>query len=377
MLKIVADHKIPFLAGALEPFARVVYLPGARISRQDLVDADALMVRTRTRCDAALLEGTSVKMIASATIGHDHIDKEYCTQKGIAWHNAPGCNAASVAQYMASALAMIAKETGMEPGSLTMGIIGAGNVGKKVIALCEALGIRTLVNDPPRQRAEGAGGFCGLGDLIENSDIVSLHVPLSRSGQDKTYHMVDEEFLEKMKPNSWLVNTSRGEVVKTTALKTSLQHNQIRGAILDVWENEPDIDLNLLSLAFLGTPHIAGSSADGKANGTAMSVQAISHFFGLGIDHWQPHNLPEGQLVVVTPDPNLKSEMELFIDLSLQAYPIAIDDINLRSNPNDFEKLREEYPIRREPHALGVNTSGLTPGYRDFVTRLGYKISEE
>ncbi|HSV76321.1 MAG TPA: 4-phosphoerythronate dehydrogenase, partial [Bacteroidales bacterium] len=319
MLKIVADHKIPFLAGVLEPYAKVVYLPGAQITRSDLMDADALVVRTRTRCHAELLEGTEVKIIASATIGHDHIDKEFCERKGIAWHSAPGCNSASVAQYIASALAMIAKKTGMKPENLTMGIIGAGNVGKKVIALCKTLGIRALVNDPPRQRAEGTGDFCSLPELIENSDIVTLHVPLTMSGPDKTFHLANEGFFGNMKPNGWLINTSRGEVVDSEALKTALRKQRIKGVILDVWENEPLIDLDLLEKVFLGTPHIAGYSADGKANGTAMTVQALSRFFGLGLDNWRPVNLPEGPLAVVTPAYLPQSETGLFIDLSLQA----------------------------------------------------------
>lgn len=376
MLKIVADHKIPFLAGVLEPFAKVVYLPGAQITRSDLMDADALVVRTRTRCHAELLEGTEVKIIASATIGHDHIDKEFCERKGIAWHSAPGCNSASVAQYIASALAMIAKKTGMKPENLTMGIIGAGNVGKKVIALCKTLGIRALVNDPPRQRAEGTGDFCSLPELIENSDIVTLHVPLTMSGPDKTFHLANEGFFGNMKPNGWLINTSRGEVVDSEALKTALRKQRIKGVILDVWENEPLIDLDLLEKVFLGTPHIAGYSADGKANGTAMTVQALSRFFGLGLDNWRPVNLPEGPLAVVTPAYLPQSETGLFIDLSLQAYPIAHDDRALRSNPAGFEKLREEYPIRREPPALRVNAAELNAGYRDFVIRLGYQIAD-
>ncbi|HSV88972.1 MAG TPA: 4-phosphoerythronate dehydrogenase [Bacteroidales bacterium] len=374
MLKIVADDKIPFLAGVLEPFAMVEYLPGSKIMRNHLTGADALIVRTRTRCNAGLLEGTNVRFIASATIGHDHIDQQYCERKGIAWQSAPGCNSASVVQYMASALALIIRKTGMKPDKLTFGIIGAGNVGKKLIALCETLGIRTLVNDPPRQRTEGVGAFCSLDELLRYSDIVSFHVPLTMTGPDKTYHMAEEGFFKKIKTGAWLVNTSRGEVINTGAIKIALRKDKIQGAVIDVWENEPIIDLELLHMAFLATPHIAGYSADGKANGTAMSVQALSRFFGLGLDDWRPENLPEWPVSVINPDPGIESKMKLFTDLSLKAYPISQDDSTLRMNPGSFEMLRENYPVRREPPALSVNTKMLHNDYRDFISRLGYKL---
>jgi erythronate-4-phosphate dehydrogenase len=374
MIKIVADNKIPFLAGVLEMVAKVEYLPGAMINHKHLLDADALMVRTRTRCDASLLEGTPVKFIASATIGHDHIDKEYCREKGIAWTNAPGCNAGSVVQYVSSAMAHIFSQKKSPFGEITLGVIGAGNVGSRLIKVAKTLGIKTLVNDPPRERTEGSEGFCSLDTLLAASDIVTLHVPLNMAGPDKTFHMANQVFFRKMKPGAWLINSSRGEVAETKALISALQSGKLEGTIIDVWENEPDIDRELLSLVTIATPHIAGYSADGKANGTSMSVQAISRYFGLGLDEWRPQTIPLSLKAPLSLSAKAKSKEEIFCELSLQAYDIYVDDSALRKVPETFEKLRGDYPIRREPHALKVRGNLLKKEQMDFIRALGYNL---
>lgn len=373
MLKIVADHKIPFLQGALEPFAKVEYLPGASISRHHLLGADAIVVRTRTQCNAGLLEGTKVRFIASATIGHDHIDKDYCIQKNISCVNAPGCNADSVVQYMASALAMILRQTGKSFKEITIGIVGAGNVGHRFAKLCSTLGISTLINDPPREIREGSSGFTSLENVLKNADIISFHVPLTRLGPFKTLHMANADFLSKIRQGAWLINTSRGEVVQTDALKNALQNGVLTGAILDVWEDEPSIDLQLLQMVYIATPHIAGYSADGKANGTTMSVQAISRFFNLGIDQWRPDFIPASPGGIITPGPYNSLE-ELFCDISLKAYDIHNDHCRLMAHAHLFEKLREDYPIRREAPALTVDGTMLTEEAKGLVAKLGYKF---
>jgi erythronate-4-phosphate dehydrogenase len=352
MLKIVADHKIPFLQGALEPVARVEYLPGARISREHLLDADAIITRTRTRCNEALLEGTPVKFIATATIGYDHIDTEYCDSKGISWTNAPGCNSASVRQYIASALATIITKTGKPYSDFTLGIVGAGNVGTKVEFMARTLGMNVLVNDPPRVAAGHQGNFCELEQLIAESDIITMHVPLTMTGEYATWHMAGEKFFEGMKTGAWFINSSRGEVHDTQALKNALTSGKLSGIILDVWENEPEIDLQLMDYALIATPHIAGYSADGKANGTSMSVQAISRFFGLGLDNWYPASIPPALINQLIIDGNNKGDGEILSQLNLLAYNICADTLRLKTSPKSFELLRETYPIRREPHAL-------------------------
>ncbi|MBO4536323.1 MAG: 4-phosphoerythronate dehydrogenase, partial [Bacteroidales bacterium] len=268
-MKIVCDDKIPFLRGVFEPYAEVVYLPGAAITAADVRDADALIVRTRTRCNCALLEGSSVRVIASATIGYDHIDTAWCSEHGIEWANAPGCNSGSVAQYIASALKVLAERFDLDLGNTTFGIVGVGHVGGKVARVAQALGMRVLLNDPPRAAAEGPDGFVSLDDLIAGSDIITLHVPLT----SETHHLFDAGRLSQMRPDQILINTSRGEVVDGEALKSALRARRLATAVLDVWEHEPDIDPELAQLVEIATPHIAGYSQDGKAAGTTAAVR--------------------------------------------------------------------------------------------------------
>jgi erythronate-4-phosphate dehydrogenase len=372
MLKIVADSKIPFLEGALEKVAQVVYLPGSKITRDNLVDADALIVRTRTKCNEALLKGTSVKFIASATIGYDHIDTDYCNTNAIAWTNAPGCNSASVKQYIASVIAEIIKVEKKSFSDITLGIVGVGNVGSKIYEMSKILGIKTLLNDPPRQRKEGEDGFTDIESLISESDIITLHVPLTADGIDKTLHMTNSQFFAKIKKGAWFINTSRGEVMETQSLIRALESNRINGAVIDVWENEPNINLKLLELAHIATPHIAGYSADGKANGTAMSVQAISKFFNLGMDNWQPNNVPQAKQSSLTINCKDKFKEQIFCELSSFAYNIKTDSDRLKKSPETFEQQRDNYPIRREPENLEIIAKDALTPLKDMIQSLGF-----
>ncbi len=280
-MKIVADNAIPFLKGVLEPYARVEYLPGKTIATADVRDADALIVRTRTRCDAALLEGSSVKLIATATIGFDHIDTEYCRRHGIEVATAAGCNARGVLQYVAAALVRLSRVQAWEPADKTLGIVGVGHVGSLVEAYARTWGFRVVACDPPREEREH-GGFLPLEEVACQADILTFHTPLD----DTTRHMAGAKLFERMKPGSILINTSRGEVVDGQALRESgLQY------VLDVWEHEPDLDPLLLRDALLATPHIAGYSAQGKANATALSVRTIGRYFGLSLGEWYPSNI--------------------------------------------------------------------------------------
>jgi erythronate-4-phosphate dehydrogenase len=208
-LKIVIDDKIPFIKGVFEPFSEVLYLPGQKIEHRHVKDADAIITRTRTICNRELLDNTSVKFIATATIGYDHIDTSYCNENGIIWKNAPGCNSGSVMQYVASALASLAKKYNFSFQDRTLGVVGVGNVGKKIVRLGEALGMRVLLNDPPVMR-RGACGFISLEGILRECDIISLHTPLNLSGEDKTFHLFDENTFKKINPNTIFINTSRG-----------------------------------------------------------------------------------------------------------------------------------------------------------------------
>lgn len=347
-MKIIIDDKIPYIKGALEPFAEVVYLSGDRTTPEIVKDADALITRTRTNCNAQLLSGSSVKFIATATIGFDHIDTEYCDQSGITWTNAPGCNSKSVVQYIASALVVLADKKGFQLKDKTIGIIGVGNVGAKVARLCEILGMKVLLNDPPRARAEGKKAFVELDELLEKADIITLHVPLYMDGTDKTFHLADEAFFKAAKKNPIIINSCRGEVTNTEALKTALKSGAVSGAVIDCWENEPLLDRELLNLVDLATPHIAGYSRDGKANGTNMSIRAISKFFNLGINNWKCSGIEPPMLPDILIDGTGKSTQQILAEAILATYDIRKDDLGLRNSVEAFEIQRGNYPVRRE-----------------------------
>ena len=352
-MKIVADIDVPFLEGVFEPYSEVVYKKGLEISREDVLDADALIVRTRTRCDGALLEGTSVKMIATATIGTDHIDLEYCRKAGIEVANAAGCNAGGVMQYVFSALYGVAARKGIKIDGSTIGIVGVGHVGSKVEAMAEYLGFNILRCDPPRAAAEGPEGFCSLEHLLENSDVVTLHVPLDET----TRGMANADFFTLMKPGAIFINAARGEIVDEQAL---LEASPKFGAIvIDTWNNEPDINEELVETADIATPHIAGYTFQGKQNGTAFAVQALARHFGIQelYDYFPAQDLPGHEPVLL----DLKGKNHGEIAAVFQYnYPIFTDDFRFRMEPHKFEKLRSEYQYRREIIYTNTNTNMFT-----------------
>lgn len=341
IMKIVADKYVPFLEGVFEPYAEVVYIDGRSISHDDIIDADAMLIRTRTKCDAALLDGTSVKIIATATIGMDHIDLQYCAEKGIAVHNAEGCNAGGVMQYVFSALYGVAARKAIKLDGYNFGIVGVGNVGRKVEAMARYLGFNVLRCDPPRAAAEGAEGFCSLDELLANSQIVTMHVPLDET----TRGMADEDFFLKMQMGTIFINAARGEILVDEALKEA--YPKLGAAIIDTWNNEPDVDEELIDLVDVATPHIAGYSYQGKLNGTAMSVQALARYFGIEeLYEFYPVDEEEGHDPVLL---DLKGKKQGEIAAVFQYnYPIFTDDFRFRMYPKDFEKMRSNYQYRRE-----------------------------
>jgi len=365
-MKIVADDKIPFFRNVFEPYAEVVYLPASAIRRDTIKDADILVVRTRTICDENLLDGTRVGFIATATTGDDHIDKDYCAARGIRWVNAEGCNSTAVSEYVAAAILCLAGEKKLSPGQLTLGIVGVGRIGTKVSRIGEALGMEVLLNDPPRARAEGSASFTSLETLIENADIISLHVPFTTEGPDRTYGLLDEAALNRLKEMAILINTSRGGVVDEKALKKKLIAQRTVCAILDVWEHEPRLDRSLLDLACIGTPHIAGYSLQGKRNASRAVISAIGRYL----------NLPQENLEAAGPDADIswtvpidsrgKTDEEIIGEAVASMYDIREDDGKLRMEPRMFEQQREQYEYREEfsrgkillnekrEHALGI-----------------------
>jgi len=376
-MKIVIDDKIPFLEGVLEPYASTLYKNGASISPADVKKADALIIRTRTRCDAGLLAGSTMKFIASATIGHDHIDEKYCKESNIAWSNAPGCNAGSVVQYVAAALCFWSNKTGKPLKGNCIGIVGVGNTGSGVANLCRTLGMKVLQNDPPRERREGSNAFVDIQTILEKADIISLHVPLNQDGEDKTCHLVNADNLSKMDRCSLLINTCRGEVVDNTALKMALQKGLLKNAVLDVWENEPGIDRALMSCLLLATPHIAGYSADGKATGTAMAVQAFARHFGISdLESWFPNLIPPPARPQFTPTFGNTDEESFLKQAVLHTYPIQEDDGRLREAPQNFEDLRGNYPLRREFSAYTIRLNRQEDPQTKQLEKLGFRIAD-
>lgn len=373
-MKIVTDDKIPFLKGILEQWADVTYLPGNKITRKVLADAEALLTRTRTKCTEELLEGTAVRFIGTATIGFDHIDTQYCERKGITWTNAPGCNSSSVQQYIAAALLKMSAEFRQPLRGRVLGIIGVGNVGSKVHKLASLLGMEVLLNDPPRERKEGGRTYVSLLEVLERSDILTLHVPLNIVGDDSTWHLINDKTLKKVKKGAWLVNSSRGEVADTAAIKKALSSGRLGGAILDVWEHEPDIDLDLMSRTFLATPHIAGYSTDGKANGTSMVINALCRHFNLPMKDWYPEDVPAPEHPLIPLDGIGKSEEDILREAVSHTYNIDEDNMSLRFSPSDFEKLRGEYRLRREFPAYSVALNGGNKRVRKMLEGLGFRV---
>ncbi|MFO7852292.1 MAG: 4-phosphoerythronate dehydrogenase [Bacteroidota bacterium] len=353
-MKILIDKNVPFIHGVLEAYADIKYVKGSKISRELVAGADAIIIRTRTRCNKQLLEGTGVKFIGTTSIGTDHIDIDWCRANGIHCASAPGCNSGSVMQYLTATLLYLAVKYTIDPPRTTLGIVGVGNVGSKVADMAKALGYKIMLNDPPRERIEGKKFFTSLDKLLYESDIVTLHVPLSLEGPDKTHQMVNDRFLSKMKMNSILINTSRGQVVDEKALIAQIVKTKIKSAVLDVWGNEPGINRNLLELCNIGTAHIAGYSVDGKANATKMIVRQLAKYFDLPLKDWKPGPLPVPDDSVIDISEFGDNDMEIIFQAVKQSYDIEKDSDKLKKNPELFEKLRNDYGLRREFHAYTV-----------------------
>ncbi|MCB9781338.1 MAG: 4-phosphoerythronate dehydrogenase [Candidatus Omnitrophica bacterium] len=375
MRLIVFDENIPYGAEAFSKLGRTVSLPGRGIRREDLAEAEILIVRSITRVNRDLLEGTPVRFVGTATIGTDHIDLGYLRDEGIAFSDAAGCNANSVSEYVTAAILHLEKQKGVSFVGKTAGIIGVGNVGKKVEAKLSALGMRVLLNDPPRAEKEGSERFTELGTLLRESDLLTVHTPLEKSGNHPTYHLIGSDEIERMKPSAFLFNTSRGAVVDGVALLSALKGERIAGAVLDVWENEPTPNLELLEKVELATPHIAGYSLDGKINGTRIMFEAAARFLGVHESWDEAWNPP-----VEKPEFSLKNiDRDSLREAVFHAYAIHEDDarmreiLNLREEERGpfFDRLRKEYPVRREFQNYQVEG-----GDTQTLKRLGFQTTE-
>lgn len=329
-MRILVDRAIPFLKGVLEPYAEVLYLDGNAFTPEAVKEADALIIRTRTRCDKALLEGSKVQFIATATIGFDHIERDYCQAHDIVVSTSAGCNARGVLQWVSAALAILAQRENFRPEERTLGIVGVGNVGRLIKEYAEMWGFRVICSDPPRQEREQLG-FVSLEDVLQNSDIVTLHTPLDAS----TKHLINSKNIALLRSGATLINASRGECVDTEATK----RNDLT-YITDVWENEPALDSEYLAKSIVATPHIAGYSAQGKANATALAVQALARHFALPLESWRPNEVQKVEPQAIS--------WEEMCGTIANYCNLEAESASLRNNPGNFEELRNNYHYREE-----------------------------
>ena len=360
-MKIVADPNIPYLREAFRLLGDITLILGRQMNVATVHDADALLVRSVTTVNDGLLEGSRVKFVATATIGFDHVDTGYLTQHGIGFSTAAGSNANSVAEYIIAAMLELGCRKKFRLRDKTLGVVGVGNVGSKVVRYAEALGMRVLQNDPPRQRAEG-GPFVSLERVIAEADIITLHVPLTKSGPDATVHL--------LKPHRGiLINSSRGAVLDNKVLINATP----TGLVLDVWEGEPNLLPGLLEKVDIGTPHIAGYSFDGKVNGTRMIYEAACKFFSLPAT-WTPilpsPPVPRVEAMVAAGE----DDEDVLRRVIRQVYDVTGDDAALRANPKMFDQLRAEYPVRREFFNTELVLSGAGKSLTDKFAALGFRL---
>ncbi len=377
---------MPYAREAFSTLGDVLVKDGRAIAREDVRDAAILATRSTTRVDANLLEGTAVRFVGTATIGTDHMDIGYIEERGIAWCYSPGCNANSVSEYVTAALLCLANRCGFELAGKTLGVVGVGNVGSRVVAKAEALGLRVLQNDPPRERAEypdGGSPFVALDDLLGASDIVTMHVPLSREGPDPTYHMGDERFFDQLRGGTVFLNCARGAVVGSDALLAAMNGGKVPHVVIDTWEGEPGCRADLLGCVDLGTPHIAGHSFEGKVMGTVMVYREACRFLGVE-PVWSPDALlPEPPVPCISMDTAGRCNEEILWDIVRRVYDIEADDARLRETlgetPGDravqFDALRRNYPVRREFRFTQADVSGASAALERTLAGLGFGMA--
>nr|WP_082709110.1 4-phosphoerythronate dehydrogenase PdxB [Marinobacterium profundum] len=374
-LNIVADENIPSLQALLGHLGTIRTLPGRSMTSADLVEADVLLVRSITRVDRALLDGTPVRFVGTATIGMDHVDQTYLCDQGIAFSSAPGCNADAVVEFVLTVLYSLAAEQGFVLRDKTVGIIGVGNVGSRLQRRLERLGIKLLLNDPPRAAEEGES-FVSLDRLLDEADILCLHTPLVTAGPHPTQHLLGAVQLKRLRPGAILLNAGRGAAIDGAALLQVAQQRPDLTLVLDVWEHEPAIDPALVPLVRMGSPHIAGYSLDGKIRGTYMLYQALCRHLGLPSPAPLQDYLPRASVAQVDAGPGLTA-----LELMRLLYDPYRDDRALRATLGlpqaergaAFDRLRKEYPVRREFDTLTV-TGRLEPALAEELAALGFRV---
>jgi erythronate-4-phosphate dehydrogenase len=381
-MKIIADENIPFVKECFASIGDVQTLSGRKIAPDAIAEADILLVRSITPVNEKLLAGSKVKLVATATIGFEHVDVDYLKNRGISFASAPGSNANSVADYIVAALLSVAQKHKITLEGKSIGVVGVGNVGSKVAKKCAVLGMTVKLNDPPLFRRTGDSKYRPINELFD-CDFITLHAPLTREGQDKTYHLADEKFLASLKTGCVFINTCRGAVHDTAALKDAMQNKKLGAVILDVWENEPNIDCELLRLVDISTPHIAGYSLDGKIGGMIMIYNAACEYFGLKPKHKIEDFLPPPTVPQITIDKIDTNSQKLLHEIVRQVYVINHDDFNTREiamveqekRGKFFDDLRKNYPVRREfQNTTIILATESTEDTENKLKGIGFKV---
>ncbi|MFQ6035892.1 MAG: 4-phosphoerythronate dehydrogenase [Sedimentisphaerales bacterium] len=402
-MKIVADENIPFVAECFSSIGQVIAVSGREITPGVVADADVLLVRSITRVDSSLLAGSKVRFVGTATIGCDHIDTEYLSCRNIGFASAPGSNANSAAEYVIAALLEIADKYNINLEDKSIGIIGVGNVGSRVAKKAAALGMKLYLNDPPLQRTVAASSsawrwpspslrdeaatqveYLPIEELFD-CDFITLHTPLTFEGIDKTFHLADERFFKSLKPDSVFINTSRGGVVESSALKAAIRTGRFKAVVLDVWENEPSIDTELLQMVDIGTPHIAGYSLDGKVAGMIMIYNELCKYFELEPKFSVKDFLPEPAVPELKINPHSDSEQDVLLEIVKKIYNISEDDRKLRRILKEkaekrgefFDNLRKNYPVRREFQNTKVIVDSKNSSLAKKLEGIGFLLSQE
>jgi erythronate-4-phosphate dehydrogenase len=374
-MKIVADPNIPFVREAFSSLGDVRLVSGRYINSDTVRDASLLLVRSVTPVHAGLLNGSAVKLVATATIGTDHVDRAYLDSRGIGFTSAEGSNANSVGEYVIAALLEMAQRNKFRIRDKTLGVVGIGHVGSRVVRYAEALGMRVLQNDPPRQRAENLPQFVPLQRVLGEADVITLHVPLTELADEPTFHLFGKETLNALEREPIVINTARGAVVDNKALLKAIDGDKLGGAVLDVWEWEPNISAELLDVADIGTPHIAGYSLDGKVTGTQMIYEAACRYFNVQ-PTWNPVPLLPPPIVprIELSISSGEDDEDILHRVVKRVYDISADDAALRQRPREFDQLRADYPMRREFFNTELVLRGASDALRQKFAALGFKM---
>lgn len=379
-MHILADENIPLVDEFFAGFGEIRRMPGRSINRAALENVDVLLVRSVTRVDREMLEGSAVRFVGTCTIGTDHLNLDYFEQAGIEWASAPGCNARGVVDYVLGGLLALSEVRGEALARRRFGVVGAGEVGGRLLEVLRGLGWDVRVCDPPRQVRE-AGDFVSLDEILAECDVISLHTPLTLGGDWPTFHLFDQARLSRLRPGTWLINASRGAVVDNAALRDLLLQRPDLEAVLDVWEGEPQVDVALAGLCRIATPHIAGYSLDGKLRGTAQIYAALCAARGVE---------PAIELAQLMPGPALTElafassaePAEMLATLCRAVYDPRRDDADFRRSllgdeaqrRAGFDLLRKQYPPRREIDGLKVRIGGHNPVLATIVEALGARL---